>query len=583
MSGDDAEPTGNAANGATSDAGTITRLPQATVERIAAGEVITRPARVVGELIENALDADAERIRVRVAGDGTERIVVADDGHGMCRADAVRALDPHTTSKIDAADDLQRVASFGFRGEALAAITDAARRVELLTAAATETAETTDTLETPEATESPKATRVTVEPTDGERQVTTASRDRGTTVTAEGLFADRPARRESLAGPAREFGRISRLVADYAVTHPTVAFRLVHDDRETLSTPGTDRTDALLAVYDRETAGASEQIERAASLADGRVRVAGRVVHPSITRSDRSHVRVAVNGRPVTNDALRRAVVAGYDRTLAGDEEPIAAVTVGLPPTAVDPNVHPAKRRVALRDADRVTETVTAAVRDALRTADLARTAAVETEPVAAPEPTRDARLSDATVLGQYRETYLLCESGGDLLVVDQHAAHERVTFERLQDATADEPVPTREIDPPATVSLDPDAAAAVASAEERLREAGFAFETFGGRSYRVHGVPAPLGRVADADALAETARALAAGENAREDLLAELACHPSLRAGDAVSDERAAELVDALAACDQPYACPHGRPTVLRIEEATLARGFDRANTRLE
>lgn len=587
---------GRADSTASPTAGRIERLAAETVERIAAGEVVTRPARAVGELLDNALDAGAASVRVRVVGDGTERIAVADDGHGMARTDAVRAVEAHTTSKLADADELETVQTLGFRGEGLAAIADAARELELVTNdtpsgdAADDPSDddpvvSNETDRSSTDTTAGVGTRVTVQG-DGSVSVEPAGRDHGTTVTVRGLFADRPARRESLAQPASEFGRISRLVARYALLYPEVAFRLVHDGNETLATPGTGRTDATLAVYDRETARASESFSAERSLPSGEtIQLSGLLVHPTETRATREHVHCSVNGRPIANDRLQQAVAAGYDRLLAGDEEPIAVCDVRVPPASVDPNVHPAKRRVALANAEDVAHAVERVVRDRLRTADLAATEAVTTE-VAAVEPTaeRDARLAEAVYLGQYRELYLLCEADGDLLVVDQHAAHERVTFERLRAALADETVPSRAIDPPATVSLDPATAATVAETADDLRRLGFSFESFGGRSYRVSAVPAPLGRVAAPESLGETAAVLADEDSdPREDLLAEFACHPSLRAGDTLGGEEARQLLDRLAACDQPYACPHGRPTVLRIEEATLARGFERANTRLE
>ncbi len=541
-----------------SDDQRIERLSAATVERIAAGELITRPARAVGELLDNALDAGAETITVRIAGDGTRRLSVSDDGRGLSAADAERAVEPHTTSKLTTADDLDTVETLGFRGEGLASIVDAARKLELTTNDG-----------------GGRATRVVVTTNDGERNVRVepASRDRGTTVELHGLFADRPARRESLADSTREFGRVSTLVARYALCRPAVAVRLLHDGREVVSTPGAGLTDALLAVYDRETASQTVELDHAGWLT-------GRLCYPSVTRADRQHVHCAINGRPVTNQSVRAAVTAGYDRLLADDEWPIAVVRLELPGERVDPNVHPAKARVAVADADEIAEAVENAVRDAVQTADLAAAANVATE-LAAPDPPsdRDARLADATYLGQYRELYLVCETE-ELLVVDQHAAHERVTFERLQAAVDDESVPNREIDPAAVVSTDPTTAATIKRVGDELRTAGFRFESFGGTSFRVQAVPAPLGRTMAPEAIREVA--LSDGDG-RSELLAELACHPSLRAGETLDDEQARTLLDQLAGCDQPYACPHGRPTVVEIDEATLARGFDRQNTRLE
>ncbi|MDZ5812789.1 DNA mismatch repair endonuclease MutL [Halorubrum sp. AD140] len=573
VGGDRPDETTDAAEGATR----VRRLDPATVDRIAAGEVVTRPARVVGELIDNALDADASRVEVAVEGDGTDRIRVADDGRGMTRADARRAVERHATSKLAPDGDPVGVDSLGFRGEALAAIA-AAARLELTTNDG-----------------GAVGTRVVVDGTASDRvpTVTDAGRARGTTAVVEDLFATRPARRESLAGPAAEFAQISSLVADYALANPAVAFTLEHDGSATLSTPGSGITEALLGVYDRETASRSTALAASVSVgAEGgaplSVDVAGALAYPSVTRASRDHVRVSVNGRPVRNDRLAAAVRAGYGRLLPDGREPVAAVDVAVPPARVDPNVHPAKREVGLRDTDRVADAVESAVADALTGADLRRRADVETgiesalDPVGGEAGQRPAAFADAVPIGVFRDLYLLVESGEELLVVYGHAAHERVNYERLARAFADEPVPTAALDPPATVSLSADEAAAAEAHADALAALGFETEPFGGGTVRLRSVPAPFGRAADADAFRDVLATLSRGEpprDARETLLADLACHPSLKRGELgdLTREELRSLLDRLGECDRPYACPHGRPTVLSVDEATFTDGFGR------
>ncbi|MFB6303018.1 MAG: DNA mismatch repair endonuclease MutL [Haloferacaceae archaeon] len=567
-------PAGESASDAgegNADAGDrIGRLGPAARERIAAGEVITRPARVVAELLDNALDAGADRIAVAVDGDGTDRIEVSDDGRGMSRADAALAVERHATSKVSAADDLDRVGTLGFRGEALASIA-AVARLELVTSEGGEAG-------------GGEGTRVTVD-RDGEKRVETAPRGRGTTVTVTDLFHNRAPRRASLGTTRTEFGRISDLVADYALCRPEVAFRLVHDGAETLSTPGTGPTDAALGVYDRAVAGESTTVDAETTVDGDPVAVTGLLAYPAVTRATPDHVRVAVDGRPVRDDDLRRAVRRGYGSLLPGDRHPIAALAVSLPPAAVDPNVDPHKRRVGLRDADAVADAVESAVRDALSTADLRRTAEVATDLDAALAPAGDGDpFDDARVIGQYRDLYVLCEADGDLLVVDAHAAHERVNYERLRAALADADVPSAPVDPPATVALSPGGVAVVEERAADLERLGFAVEPFGGDTAKVSAVPAPLGRRAAPETLRDAVDALRAGAAAdrRAALLKDLACHPSLAAGDLTTDD-ARTLLDALGACERPYACPHGRPTVLSVDEATLAKGFEREGVRFD
>jgi DNA mismatch repair protein MutL len=535
----------------------ITELPQSLRDRIAAGEVVTRPARVVAELVDNALDAGADRVTVEVDGGGQERISVADDGCGMSREDAPRAIERHATSKVTDVSDFESVETLGFRGEALAAIASVSR-LELVTNDG-----------------GPRGTRVVAE---GDVVVEPAGRAPGTTVTVRDLFYNRPPRRESLADPATEFARISALVADYALARPDVRFRLVHDERAVFTTPGTGRRDALVAVYDRETASETTAFEADARAGDVDVAVSGALCSPAVTRASDDHVRVAVNGRPVAAPALTAAIARGYGSLLPGGRHPVAVVAVELPPAAVDPNVDPAKRQVALRAADEVADAVESAVADALSTADLRRRAETSMDLGAGVEPARS-RFADLTYIGQFRDTYLLCADDDDLLVVDQHAAHERVNYERLL-AALDDAVPRRELDPPATLSLSPGAAAAVEAHRDALERMGFGVDPFGGDAVRVTAVPAPFGRQASPASLRDALAAVEAGDerDPRAALAADLACHPSLVAGDALDDDAARTLLDRLGACDTPYACPHGRPTVLAIDADTLAAGFERS-----
>jgi DNA mismatch repair protein MutL len=552
----------------------VHELDPETVDRIAAGEVVTRPAAVVKELVENSLDAEAESITVAVERGGLDRIRVADDGHGMREADALLAVERHTTSKVGGIDEVARVRTLGFRGEALPSIAEVAR-LELTTKAAADGA---------------RGTRIVVE--DGEKRSEPAGRDVGTTVEVTDLFARTPARRKSLAGPKTEFSRISSLVTRYALLRPGVRVRLRHDDRETFTTPGTgDPTDALLGVYDRQVAGASTTVEWVGSGGTdgtddaGDIAVSGVVCYPSVTRARPTHVHTAVNGRAVENTDLRQAVVAGYDELLSTGRYPVAALDVSVPPERVDANVHPAKERVAFVDGEAVETAVEAAVRDALAGEDLARTADLAFDVDSSLTPVAgDSTLADVSVIGTFRDLYLLCEHDDDLLVVDQHAAHERVNFERLREAVGDE-VESATIDPPATLRLSADEAAILEANRDLLASLGYRVADFGGDTYRVEAVPAPLGRVEPTAALRDALDALAVGEtpeDAREDLLRDLACHPSLKAGDSLSVEDASRLVERLGACEQPYACPHGRPTVLSLDEATLASAFERGNTRL-
>ena len=549
----------------------ITELDPETVERIAAGEVVTRPASVVTELVENALDAGANSVEIAVENAGLDLVRVTDDGRGMTEADARLAVERHATSKIHDVEDVKRVATLGFRGEALPSIAQVAR-LELTT----------------KAEESGAAgTRVVVD--GGEKTTEPAGRAIGTTVSVTDLFANTPVRRKSLATPKREFARISETVSDYALTHPDVRFSLTHDDRTVLSTPGSaSYTDAVLGVYDREAAGQSTEFGPEGGSGDDRssdgVSVSGLVVYPSITRATPAHVTTAINGRALDDTTVRNAVTRGYGSLLPDDRYPIAVVDVALPPERVDVNVHPSKEEVAFADPDAVAEGVGRAVSAALATQDLAHTGEIAFDfDSSLGEPAGESAFDAISVIGQFRDLYLLCEADDDLLVVDQHAAHERINFERLREAL-DGGIDAVPIEP-TQLSLTAAEAALVEANADTLDALGFRIESAGG-TYRATGLPAPLGRVAEPSAVHDVLDAFLADDepaNPREELLKEIACHPSLKAGESLTGEDAARLVERLGACEQPFACPHGRPTVLTIDEETFARGFERPNTRFD
>ena len=548
----------------------IRRLDPETRREIAAGEVITRPVAVVRELVENSLDADATKISVGIEGDGTESIEVRDDGHGMSHDDAALAVEEHTTSKLTDGAAVGTVSTLGFRGEALSSIATVADLTVTTNDGGT------------------RGTRVHASAAGVETEP--VGRARGTTVTVESLFRNRPARRKQLGGAKAEFARVSALLSRYALCHPGVGFSLSHDGRETFSTPGTGLVDALLGVYGRDAVGQSTTFSATERVSDGAgdertYRVEGALCYPSVTRATRDHVHVAVNGRPLTDESLRAAVVAGYGSLLPSNRAPVAVVSVHVPTELVDHNVHPAKAEVEFR-AEGVEAVVERAVGDALSTADLRRSAdvAMDLDTTLSPVDGESA-LADVSVVGQFRGTYLLCAADDSLLIVDQHAAHERVNYERLRAAVGG--VETQALDPPTTLSLSAPEMALVDAHADELERLGYAVSAFGGGTVRVSGVPAPLGRTTTPESLRDVLATLddAGGstEDARDELLKTMACHPSLKAGDELSRDDAERLVHRLGACDQPYACPHGRPTVLSLEEETLARGFERGNTRFE
>jgi DNA mismatch repair protein MutL len=688
----------------------IRELDAETRDRIAAGEVVERPASVVKELVENALDADASRVRVAVEAGGKERIVVADDGVGMSESEARKAVREHTTSKLEAVEDLEAIGTLGFRGEALHAIGSVAR-VSIRTRPRGGARGTELIVEGGEV--------VGCEP---------VGCPEGTTVEVTELFGNVPARRKYLKTDATEFAHVQRIVAGYALATPAAAVTLEHDGRETFATTGDgDRRSAVMAVYGREVASAMVPVD--ADDAEGPLAaVEGLVSHPETNRAGREYVTTLVNGRYVTAGAVREAVVEAYGTQLAPDRYPFAVVDIDVPPGGVDVNVHPRKLEVLFADEAGVRTQIHDAVEASLLEAGLLRSSAprgrsapeqteIPSEDAAAPEltesghrrrpetgaesgapsasggtdapsATSDSRSADGTdgpstpdtadaesspggvddpeavsadasadaedsesasadagaphssgadtgtrgaddehlsasadeadtgprfrssptqqtidgeptdgtpeglerlpsmrVLGQYDDTYLVAATADGLVLVDQHAADERVNYERLREAFADD-VTTQALTAPVELELTAREAALLDGHGEALSRLGFRVQRPEDRTAAVTTVPAVLADEIGSEA-PELARDLLEEfvdgdpegtiESVVDELLGDLACHPSVTGNTSLREGTVTELLSALDDCENPYACPHGRPTIIQLSDEEIDDRFER------
>ena len=591
----------------------IRPLPPELVSQIAAGEVVERPASVVKELIENALDAGARRVEVRVEDAGRRLIEVVDDGHGIPAEQLPLAVQRHATSKIAAADDLFHILSLGFRGEALAAIGSVSRL----------------TLRS----RPPQAAVGAGLRVEGGRLVQgpqPVAMPPGTQVRVEDLFYNVPARRKFLKRPATEKRAIDEVVVRYALAYPQVRFKLTHDGRVALNTAGHgDRREVLALLY-----GPTDARQMLPVLSeDLGLAVHGFISPPGLTRRHRRDMLWFVNGRPVRDPALTAALLKGYEHLLMKGRYPLAVLFLTLPPDAVDVNVHPAKAEVRFRDPDRVFRAVVRAVRKALlahaplaqRPAplsawDLAATpaeerlpwatpdedapaAAATTPPPAAPEgvplpATPDAQQpADAEaplpgltqpllrLVGQVAATYLVAEGPDGLYLIDQHAAHERVLFERLM-ARRGQPGAAQALLEPVTVTLPLPQARLLEAHLEALRAVGFEVEPFGMGMFRVRAVPVALQgqdvetalRAAVAD-IEHDERPLAHDAEAR--LVGRICKALAVKGGQRLSPAEQERLLQDLLACENPRTCPHGRPTMIRIPVDMLEREFGRRGAR--
>jgi DNA mismatch repair protein MutL len=575
----------------------VRRLPDALVDQIAAGEVVERPASVVKELVENALDAGAGRIRVEVRDGGRGWIAVSDDGSGMSPEDARTALLRHATSKLRCAEDLSAIATYGFRGEALPAIASVSTlRLLTRTHAAAEGFELrvrSGVLESARPAGAPAGTRVEV----------------------ADLFASVPARRKFLKSATTEWGHVSDWLSRAALALPEVHFDLARDDRRGLSWPAAAPLDRLAAVLGEQDAAALVPLDHS----EGALHLHGFTSRPDAHRATAAGIQVFVHRRPVRDRVVQHALQDLYRELLPRGRHPFAVLFLELPPGAVDVNVHPAKWEVRFADPRGVHSLVRHAVQAAL--ARRTWLGATQTQAPPAPAPPRPAsapatsapaardwifaspapraaepagaepaplRFGDCSLIGQLQATYLLLEGKDELLLVDQHAAHERVLYERLRTSLLAHGIARQGLLAPLVVELAPAACAALQEQEALALSLGFELEPFGDGAVALRAVPALLGERDPAALLRTLADELAASPSLSpgaalralapvDRLLATLACHAARRQGDALDPREQRALLDALDAIPWAPTCPHGRPVAVPIARAEIERRFAR------
>ena len=595
--------------------GTIRVLDDSLIDRIAAGEVVERPASVVKELVENAIDAGASSVGVILEDGGKRRIRVADDGSGMDRDDALLALERHATSKLSRAEDLEAITTLGFRGEALPSIAAVSRF--LLRSAAREG----------------EATEVEVR---GGRIVSVReiAAPRGTVIEVASLFFNVPARRKFLRSEATELAHVVRLLTRQALACPAIRFTLDHGGRRLLDlAPATTLEERAARVLGGDEARRLVPFrrERGGASAHG---LAGRPVDAG-PRKDGQHL--FVNGRAVQDRTLSHAVAAAYGNTVPRDRHPAAILFLDLDPATVDVNVHPQKLEVRFARAGEIHDLVRDALAAALahgsavpRLAELRPAAppvdgfaiaeaverylvrheggprsdsvttgrvpggtgaAAPVPPATAPGPGAGDPVAPELVergvlvpLAQFRDSYVIAEDGDGLVILDQHAAHERVLFERfLAEAEANR-VESQPLLFPVAVELPPHERLLLEEEIEEFRRLGFRLEPFGGDTVRVDGVPALVAALDVSgilrELIGEAARASsveAAAVPLRHRLVTTAACRAAIKIHRSLSHEEMRELLDALMRCASPTTCPHGRPVLFRLLMSDVERAFRR------
>ncbi len=576
--------------------GRIILLPENLVNRIAAGEVIERPAAAVKELVENALDAGASRIAVTLTGGGIERIEVVDDGAGMGPDDLALSVQRHCTSKLSD-ETLVRIATLGFRGEALPSIGAAARLC---------------IVSRPDG--AAHAHRIAVAGGVVEK-VAPAPGAVGTRVTVEDLFYATPARRKFLKTPRTEADHAESALRRLALAAPEVAFRLTVDGRVVFDLPGQDRAARAGALLGQDAAGSMLAIEAER----GDMRLSGFICAPMVSRPTASGQSLVVNGRPVTDPVLRVAVRVGYRDVIASGRYPVVALWLDLPPEALDVNVHPAKSELRFRDADAVRSLVIGSlqrrlaggagsvsprpeIRPSLHLVPRGPTlprfsgfaeaqmpfaglgvsgrAPTAAEVQAAPDPAHPLGVPVAQVL----DTYIIAATADqELVLVDQHAAHERLTHEALRDQVLAGAVRSQPLLLPAVIDLPEADAARLERAAGDLAALGLELETFGPGAILVRAMPAVLGApdpqalIRDiADELAESGEQVSLAQRL-DAVVARMACHGSIRAGRRMQLAEMDALLRQMEVTPRAATCSHGRPTFIKLSRAEIERLFGR------
>jgi DNA mismatch repair protein MutL len=573
---------------------TIHTLAPEIAQKIAAGEVIERPVSVVKELVENSLDAGATDIRVELADGGKRLIKVQDNGSGMSREDAALCFRRHSTSKISTEEDLERISTLGFRGEALASIS-AVSKLALRTFDGTEG-------------------RGTLIEREGERllAVTDIAFPRGTAVEVHDLFFNLPARRKFLRSSQAEVGLIVKSLTQAALSHPGVRFVLIHGNREIINCPpvGTLK-ERIFELYGKDIVDGLMEVAGA----EGEARLSGYASRPLRGRADRSVQHFFVNNRPVKDRILQAALNQAYVGILERNRVPEAFLFVTLPFGDVDVNVHPAKAEVRFKDSQFVFRLVLRAVEHgtlkersvkevypaAAGTSHL-RVVAEEGPPLpwtelgtggaaAAGVPVAEAEAAvrsldipqaggpEPGVLGQFQNLYIVVSAADGLLVIDQHNAHERILYDKYREIDRQKLWPRKMLLIPALLELSPSEAVRFEENAVLFEELGFRAEAMGGRSYALKEYP-DIFRAEEAKdvflALLEEAGEESVRDR-REKFLATLACKTAVKAGQPLTREKMGFLVDELFKTSQPNLCPHGRPIVLKIGKSQIDKGMRR------
>ncbi|WP_406656351.1 DNA mismatch repair endonuclease MutL [Methanolobus sp. ZRKC2] len=620
----------------------IKLLDESTINKIAAGEVVERPASVVKELLDNSIDAHATDVRVETRGSGTKNITVVDNGVGMSHNDASLAFQKHATSKINTIEDLNRVLTLGFRGEALASISSVAK-VEMITRQEKDIS----------------GTKVVVD-SSGLKSISSAGSPVGTSILVEDLFYTTPARRKYLKSMRTELAHITDVVTRHAISYPDISFTLINDGKVILKSPSSrDLLDSIVHLYGADVARSLVPLEFKSDL----ISISGYISKPELTRSGNDLQAFFINSRSISSKLISNAVRLGYYTLLPKGRYPAAFLKFTINPINVDVNVHPTKREVRLSHEKEIESAIISAVEKALALTNLVPEARitkkesgiqsrifeagksefpVEENKVGTPKeayfsrsridektpdiekeedtevvretrepyhyPRKDTQkrlkkserlqlqheiqddspakhpfnADDIKIYGQFADLYLIIETEEKLVMVDQHAAHERIMYEQVLKM---KDLGWQELITPVTLDLSTKEKTIIEDYIPSLEKMGFAISEFGPNSYVVTTIPSIFGKLEDPSVIHDIISDLLSQGRIKEDtevydrLCSTMACRAAIKAGAVCTPEQMRELVRQLMLCENPYTCPHGRPTMLSFTKEELGRMFGRSS----
>ncbi len=597
-------------------------LPDEIANKIAAGEVVQRPASVVKELVENSLDAQSTKIVVEVIDGGKNLICVSDNGEGMSKEDAILSFERFATSKISTADDLDAINSFGFRGEALPSIATISK-VKLIT----------------RPKDADYGTLVKIE--GGKiKEINEVGAPQGTMIEVQNLFFNTPARKKFLKTTITESAHINNVIYQFAISHPEVAFKLTHNAQEIINVAATtDHKERVLHFLGKELQKDLISIEFKSDL----VEISGFLAKPTHTRPDRNYQYIFVNFRHVFNKTVNHAIYQGYHTLLPKDKHPIFVIFIKLDPSKVDVNVHPTKREIRFYSENKIHELLVEAVRQTLSRANLIPEVTTfypkpfptfekhgvkptlpsqqqglytlyplsrgdfpqQQEiplPTSTPSPgdtsTPQSTLPSASLpitshlslapdfqpVGQVFNTYIVCQSNEGMFIVDQHAAHERILYEKVMKEAMDElSLPAQILLIPITLEIDYKEQAVLIQNLPIFNSLGFEIEEFGQNTFIIRSTPAVLEKTDPKELIYELIHELQTTgkgrtpQEIREKILISLSCHGAIKAGDKLNQQEMESLIGQLSQTQLPFTCPHGRPTIIKMSLNEIEKRFMR------